>query len=193
MGIDDNERRMSLLAGGLAIVLAAIFTPHLMHNTWITDTAKLSKTRACVAPYQLVNHVCQYRHLVHPTYYLPQFVLILVGGLAILFFARIRKRVGVAFTSFLLGLAMGTAGLIYLFLGGWLLIRALRLQKYGDASFSGSSRLARESARTKRTERSSGRSSTRSRSGKSDVASKQVKAPPSPSKRYTPKQRPRKR
>ena len=133
MGIDNVERRVSLVAGAIALVLAAIISPHLFKNTWVTDTAKPSKSGSCPTGYHLVHAVCQHTYLTHPSTWLPQFLEILVVGLAILFFTWRRNRAGIAVASLLLGLALGVVGLVFLLLGGWLIIRALRLQRYGDA------------------------------------------------------------
>ena len=110
-------------------------------------------------------------------------------------FALLRKRVGVAFVGLFLGLAIGTIGLPFLMLGGWLVIRALRLQKYGDATFAGSSLRAREMAKAKKEGRSlapSTAKSAKSAKGAKTTAPSGPK-PPSASKRYTPKQRTRRR
>jgi hypothetical protein len=191
MGLDLVERRASYVAGALAMVLAAIISPHLFSNTWVTDTAKPSATNTCVHPYTLVNKVCTYRHLTHPSDWILQFLEIVILGLAVLAFAWWRKRAGVSVASLLMGLALGVVGLPFLFLGGWLVIRALRLQKYGDASFVGSSKAAREAAEQRRADKRAGVS----RSSRADVvdAKSTVVTPPAASKRYTPKQRPRRR
>jgi hypothetical protein len=194
MGLDKTERVVSLVAGAIAIILAGIISPHLLRDTWVTDTAKPNGAGACAAPFHLVNKVCEHRFLTHPSYWLPQFLMILIIALLIIAFAQMRKRVGVAFSALLLGLAIGATGAPFLLLGGWLVIRALRLQKYGDATFSGSSRLARERAKAKR----EGRDAAPATASKSARGSKAQSAPrtasaPVASKRYTPKNRPRKR
>jgi hypothetical protein len=203
MGIDRTERRVAFIAGGLALVLAALFTPHLYKNTWITETAKPVRGHTCAAPYHwnTVLKTCSHLRLTHPSDWLPQFILIVLMAAAIVVFAYLRKRVGVAFAGFFLGLALGTVGLPFLILGGWLLLRALRLQRYGDPSFFGSSRIARDQAQAKRagrepTPRRAGREpnprrTRRKESETAAVASRPVA--PSASKRYTPKRPPRKR
>ena len=191
MGLDLVERRASYVAGALAMVLAAIISPHLFSNTWVTDTAKPSTTNTCTAPYTLVNKVCTYHHLTHPSDWVLQFLEIFVLGLGVLFFAWRRKRAGVSVASLLMGLALGVIGLPFLFLGGWLVIRALRLQKYGDASFVGSSKAAREAADQRRADKRAG--VTRPKRGDVVDAKSTVVTPPAASKRYTPKQRPRRR
>jgi hypothetical protein len=194
MGLDKIEQRWSYLGGGIAMVLMLLLSPHLFKNTWVTDTAKATGAKHCAAlyHYNTLTALCQRTHLTHPSDWLPQFLEILIVGLCLIVFAWRRKRAGVAFAGLFLGLALGTVGLPFLFLGGWLVIRALRLQKYGDASFSGSSRQAREMAQERRQGRSTTARSPKKAKG-SKTALPALPAPPAPSKRYTPKQRTRRR
>jgi hypothetical protein len=184
MGLDNMERGISLFAGAIAMILAAVVSPHLFKNTLVTDTVKHVKGKACPAGYHLVVSLCEKTHLTHPSAWLPQFLEILIVGLFIIFFALRRKRAGVAVCGLLLGLALGSVGLPFLFVGGWLVIRAFRLQKYGDASFSGSSRRARELGQARKEGRAPATRRTRGAKGATATKSAPV---PAPSKRYTPK------
>jgi hypothetical protein len=192
MGMDNFERGVGLFAGVIAMVLSALYINRLRHDTNLIVTAPLTKSKHCTTQalklgYKMVHLFCEKTVLTTPAHWWPQFLLIFVVGLAIIGFSLWRKRVGVAVSGFLLGLALGVAGIVFLFLGGWLVIRAFRLQKYGDATFSGSGRAAREINMEKRAAKREGRE-PRSRSKKDDV----VIAPPKPveSKRYTPKKPP---
>jgi hypothetical protein len=189
MGMDNLERGISLFAGAIAMVLALVISPHLFKNTLITDTAKPSKTNTCTSGYHFVKatQLCVESHITHPSAWLLQFLEIVIIGLCIILFALRRKRAGVAVSGLLLGLALGSVGLPFLFVGGWLIVRALRLQKYGDPTFSGSSRRARETAKAKK----EGRVPAPIKEG-TGTSSKAV-APPTPSKRYTPKKQQRRR
>jgi hypothetical protein len=115
---------------------------------------------------------------------MPAFLALTIIGVFILIFAFMRKRSGVVVSCLLLGLYIGALsnGLLFVFVGGWLIIRAQRLSKYGDASFSGSSRKAKES--------STARKEGRTVSTTDEPTPKQI---PQASKRYTPKQRKRRR
>ncbi len=186
LGLDSLEQKIGYIGGFVAVALAAIISPHLFKNTLVTDTAKPTSAKKCPQNYHLLHNVCQYSHLTHPSDWLPQFLEILVLGAAVAFFSYRRKRAGVAASALLMGLALGTAGLPFLLIGGWLIVRAFRLQKYGDASFSGSSKRARAMAQERKAARASGRAPSPS----SDPS---TRAAPAPSKRYTPKQRPRRR
>jgi hypothetical protein len=193
MGLDHIERLISLIAGFVAVAMA-LALPFLIGKLY-TITAKPISAKKCAVGYKLVGNLCQ---LTRPTVvsdWILRFVMILVIGLLLVMFALLRKRVGVAFVGLFLGLAIGTIGLPFLMLGGWLVIRALRLQKYGDATFAGSSMRAREMAKAKKEGRAlapSTAKSAKSAKGAKNTAPSAPK-PPSASKRYTPKQRTRRR
>ncbi len=95
-----------------------------------------------------------------------------------------RKRTLVAFDLFLVGFAftlfVGLIGFAFIALGGWLMLRAWRLNKYGTTN---SKAIAREAAARprgrarKEAARSTSKTSTTSTTRK----------PPTASKRYTPK------
>jgi hypothetical protein len=188
MGLDKIEYGISLVGGAIAMFLALYLSPRLFKNTRITSTAKPLKDKACAAGYHLVNNssLCEKYITTHPSYWLPQFLEILVLALGIILFAWRRKRVGVTVCSLLIGLALGTLALPYLILGAWLIIRAFRLQRYGDATFAGSSKRARELGKAKREGRAT------AAPDKKPVASLPP-LPPAESKRYTPKKPPRRK
>jgi hypothetical protein len=194
LGLDNIERGVSLFAGAIAMILAAVEFPDLLHNRHIIETTKYVKGQACPTGYKHVITQCQKSVLVHPSYWLPQFLMIMIFGLGIIAFALLRKRVGVVTAALVLWLALSTAGLPFLFVGGWLIVRAFRLQKYGDASFSGSNRRAKEMNKERRASGSPAKSRSRSNTadGEATVVAGPI-TPPTASKRYTPKQKPRKR
>lgn len=193
MGMDTLERRFGFGGAGIALVLALFFIPHLIKNTTITVTAKPSKANVCAKGYHLVGTVCNKLEVTHPSYWLPQFFVFVIVGGAIAIFSYYRKRVGVIVGAFLLGLATGTAGIFFLALGGWLAVRAFRLNKYGDATFRGSNVIARQRAQERRASRGpraprgerAPRGARSSKSAKSTTAA--TSRTPVASKRYTPK------
>ncbi len=120
----------------------------------------------------------------------------LLGGVILILcaigFAAVwkRKRTLVAFDLFLVGFAftvfVGLIGFAFILLGGWLMLRAWRLNKYGTTN---SKAIAREAAaRPRGRERKEAARST-SKSSSSPAGRK----PPTASKRYTPKAPPRKK
>ncbi len=179
LGMDDLERKVGWVAAAVAVALAAIIAPHLLHNTIVTHHTARTAT-GCPANYHLVKGTCTWNEVTHPLDWLPQFLEILIlAGVIALFTAR-RRRAFVAGSALLLGLALGTAGFPFILVGGWYIVRAFRLQKYGDATFVGSSRRAREAADARRATR-------RSQRGSKGPVSPSRPAAPSASKRYTPK------
>ncbi len=99
------------------------------------------------------------------------------------------KRAGTIFGAVFVGLiaGLGVLGLPLILFGGWLLIRAHRLQKYGEANFVGSSRVARERAVAKREGKSL------PNQGSEISGAPAARRPAAPSKRYTPKKTARKK
>jgi hypothetical protein len=102
-----------------------------------------------------------------------------------------RKRTVVAFDFFLVGFAftlfIGLIGFAFILLGGWLMLRAWRLNKYGTTSARAIAQEAktRPRGRDRKAAASTGKKTTTSSSG--------ARKPPTASKRYTPKAPPRKK
>jgi hypothetical protein len=67
-------------------------------------------------------------------------------------------------------------------LGGWLFLRAWRLQRYGVAGFVASNQAARQQALERR-----GQRPAKGRAPSATSGDDTVRRPPSPNKRYTPK------
>lgn len=123
----------------------------------------------------------------------------LIGGVVLAFCVigfialRARKRTIVAFSFFVIGLALTLVllplGLGLVVLGGWLMLRAFRINKYGTPN---SKAVAREAAASR-----SSKGRERATTGKTTAkkASKATATPrgPSANKRYTPKSPPRKK
>ncbi len=105
------------------------------------------------------------------------------------------KRTLVTFSLFLIGfgftLFIGIIGFAFILLGGWLMLRAWRLNKYGSTSAKVVAREA-ASSRSERRERGSRRSKEPARATKT-TSSSGDRRPPTANKRYTPKAPPRKK
>jgi hypothetical protein len=114
-----------------------------------------------------------------------------------------RKRTLVTFSLFLVGfgftLFIGVAGFAFILLGGWLMLRAWRINKYGSTSAKVVAREAAANRKAGRDSRESGgkRSSTSSRReparATKTTSSSGERRPPTANKRYTPKAPPRKK
>ena len=188
-GMDPLERKLSLISVGLAVVISLIFGVNWINKAAWLSSQKFVKGKTC--PTAFPDHVKAYCGLVSAqSHWATQFLFVFVIGLVILFFALRRKRAGVACFACFLGIALGLYGVVFLFLGVWLIVRAFRLQRYGEASWSGSNKAAREMAQAKK----EGRAPARKASAAATPApTPGPVAPPTASKRYTPKQKPRKR
>jgi hypothetical protein len=101
-----------------------------------------------------------------------------------------RKRTLVAFDFFLVGFAftlfIGLIGFAFILLGGWLMLRAWRLNKYGTTN-------ARAIAQEAKTRPRGRERKAAASTGKKTSSPSAARKPPTASKRYTPKAPPRKK
>jgi hypothetical protein len=162
--LDPLERKWSLGALVLATVAGIAIPAYFIAENKVT---KAGKNSIAVAPdAKLLGGV----------------ILILCAiGFAALWK---QKRTLVAFTLFLVGFAftlfVGLVGFAFILLGGWLMLRAWRLSKYGTTN---SKAIAREAATRPR-----GRQRKEAAKSSSKTAtSPSSRKPPTASKRYTPK------
>ncbi len=165
MSLVHGEKVLSYATGAIAILFAIV-------EAVLAAVQKSAKTH--IAGYEL------------------NAALVAILGLTVVFFAWRSKRTGVIFGCALLFLVLGIGmGAVFLFSGGYLMIRALRLQRYGDASFSGSSKIARERAKA----RKEGRDPSTINATTIDATATTERPRPAPaaSSRYTPKKQQRRR
>jgi hypothetical protein len=177
-GLDAVEVKWTVL--GL-LILAVVPVAVFVYIASVHKTVKNGKTTLPVAPDALLLAGAA-------------LIFCVVGLIAL----RLRKRTLVAFMCMLGGLALTSyvlpLGLGLVVLGGWLMLRASRINRYGTAN---SKAVARQTST-----RSSGRggtgasskserSSTRSSKGSGKAAAGQ--RAPTANKRYTPKSPPRKK
>jgi hypothetical protein len=154
-----------------------------------------------IAVYIAINHTTtkagHHRVAVAPDAYL-------IGGLVLLFCVvglialRARRRTVVAFSFFIIGLALTIPllplGLGMVILGGWLMLRAFRINKYGTANAKAVAAEAAKRPRGRdRNSSSRAGTSSKTKSGAKASADPSVRRPPTASKRYTPKAPPRKK
>jgi hypothetical protein len=171
--LDDMERKWALGALILATVAGIAIPAYILATNKVT---KHGKNSIAVAPDAA-----------------------LLGG-AILLFCLIgfltvwkRKRTFLTFDLFLIGfgftLFVGLVGFVFILLGGWLMLRAWRLNRYGTTN---SKLVAREAAAQPRGRKSRQAAKTTATKGTGTTTSAERK-PPTASKRYTPKSPPRKK
>lgn len=190
LGLDQLERRISFVSVGAAFLLALVTVIEWARNVKSTTTVKPSTTNTCPSGFHLANKFCTEQIASTAGAWEVRLLFIVVIALCILYFTVRRKRAGVACFAIFLGFGpVYGAGLLFVLFGSWLILRAYRLQKYGEAGFASSNRVAKERGQARREGRSSKTSSTASAK---DVTTKAIPAPAA-SKRYTPKKPPRRR
>ena len=149
--IDDLERRLGYAASILASVISLItFIPFINDPAMtIQKTASPVKGHTCPTHYQytkLNGHFTCVAHVSYPrSHWVTELAVLLVFALAIFITTRIRRRAALAFTTFMTGVAMlsvvqSVLAFPFIFLGGWLLIRAWRVQRYGSPTAKGPNR-----------------------------------------------------
>ncbi len=150
MGIDPLERKITLFGVGIAFVMSLGSVYGWVKNSPTLLTSKKVAHQACAAGYHQVLTLCEKRIPGSKADWALQFGYIFVCAVLMLIFALRRSRTGVIFASLMLGLRLGMAGIVFLYVGIWLLIRAYRLQRFGDPSLFGSSRIQRQMNQAKK-------------------------------------------
>jgi hypothetical protein len=175
-GLDPQEVRWSFGAFVLATIAGVAIPAYIVGSNRIT---KAGKNSIAVAPDAW-----------------------LLGGAILLFcifgFVLLwkRRRSLMAFDLFLIGfgftLFIGLVGFVFILLGGWLLLRAWRLNKYGTTNSKQIAKLAAEARKSGKSGGGSTGTGTKSTKSKATYDPSDRK-PPVASKRYTPKSPPRKK
>ena len=198
---------------GVAI-LSFIFTlglnvPYLFGVSQYTTTQKPVNGH-CAKDFFLIKGQCSQTLIYHPIDYVPFLVTELILALAVLVTIRMKRRVPATFTSLLMGLVIASQPPIKSFIlgapfwiyGGWLLLRARRLQKFGTtdakliAGITAEIRAAKKDGTamppqiaTRQDLVNADKSSPRGggKPGKPGTGGAKAVDTPEPSKRYTPK------
>jgi hypothetical protein len=204
--IDPTERKVGLAASVMAAVLALVYTvPYMVAKISVVTTVKpVHKT--CTTHFTYVASSKSCNGPLPASHYVFYLVLWLVFAAAIYVTVRINRRAPMAFAIVLTGLAFGTVIIMlpYVVVGGWLLLRAYRTQKYGSptakAPLEGyvkpppkGSRAAGPAARAGAGGGAGPRNTTRRRRRGEPEPDPGARQPPAASKRYTPKAPPRKK
>ena len=187
LGLNQLEQRVSWAATVFAYALAGFTAILWARNQPTVTSAKTLSNGSCPKGFHFVHQVCEQIAYVSKGSWEFRFFFIMVVAIALSYFTWRQKRAGVATFAIFLGLGNGVFfGPLFLLLGVWLIMRAFRLQKYGDASFKGANRAAREQAAERRASRQGG-ARAKGRNRKDDTVSSTRTPPPTSSKRYTPK------
>jgi len=210
--LDPTERKIGNFAALFAALLTVLFTYKGVGNpkSAVPSPTKPGAHHSCGTGfvYSVVNGkgTC-----LGVEYNKSYWVLLLVVGLAfavaIYVATRSGRRAALGFAAVMTGLAydtkIGIFGIPFLFFGGWLLLRAYRVQKYGTVNAKEAAQRSAEQRAAKRggtavppgtsAKTGSGQAAAsaaprgRTKRGKADTTSPTGRTAPAPNKRYTPK------
>jgi hypothetical protein len=189
LGLDHREKRIGYIGAALGVAIALIATVPYVANPKTRVTIPTTAPKTCAKPfvYQAAAKNCLGAY--PRSHWVDELVLLLALAVAIFITVRIGRRGPLGFVALMTGLAFeGEAGFLlgipFIAGGGWLLIRAWRVQRYGSPTATRATTTADTAAppgRSERPARARAKSKTPERSG------------PTASKRYTPKNPKRKR
>ena len=192
--LDTTERKWGFGASAFVLALSCLLIPSLLRTTSSVTKEKLNQTACIINHYTWIPKTksCELIHLYHPSDFALEFVLLVVIGSVLLFAVWRSMRALTIFTSIFVGLAALFVGIVIVgFLamgyGFWLLTRSWRLQRFGAKD----SRTVRKVSMERSEERREAKREARQSGSRSTPAT--IKSGPTPSKRYTPKSKPRRR
>jgi hypothetical protein len=206
--IDPTERKLGYAAAALAGVIALItFVPFIDNPALqVHRSAKPTHGTTCPAGgyhYQKSSHTCIANLTYSRSHWIIELAILLVFALAVYATTRIARRAALAFTTLMTGLALMTEvtpvlAFPFIFLGGWLMIRAWRVQRYGSPTAKNAAGASTTKSGTKSgtgSARPSGRTNGARPAPRNRRNAKTPSGPvkPTASKRYTPKTPPRRK
>jgi hypothetical protein len=182
--IDPLETKIGYLAAALVAIIGLIaFLPYVddPHKSITQSLKRAGKTCPSGFKATIVKgvHDCTGPVVYSRSHWLVEMLVLLFFAAFIFAAVRIGRRSALAFATLLAGLAVeGTTGsiigLAFVGAGGWMILRAWRVQRYGSTS-------AKNAATT------AGSRPVRKKRGASTDTSSNTPAPPQANKRYTPK------
>ncbi len=194
VGLDPLERKIGLLGAGLAALIAVTTTLPFVLNPKTAVNQSLAPVKAHICSnkaftYDKATNKCNGKVVYSLAHWEFALVLLLLFALALFVTVRIGRRAPVGFTALMTGLAyetqVGVLGLPFIAAGGWLLIRAFRVQRYGSPTATKANPTGERRPPPTRTERPT-RQKQKKKKGSAPTG-------PAPNKRYTPKTPQRKR
>jgi len=186
LSLDPLERKIGLLGAALAALLAMITTLPYVANPK-TKVTVAAKGRVCPVDFHYQSAAKNCLGAYARSHWVFEFGVLILFAAALFVTVRIGRRGAAGFTALMAGLAfeteVGILGLPFIAAGGWLLIRAWRVQRYGSPTATKANPSGERRAPPPRAERP-----TREKRTKTTQ-----KRGPVPSKRYTPKSSKRRR
>ncbi len=181
--IDPLETKIGYLAAALAAIIGLIaFLPYVddPHKSITQSLKRAGKTCPSGFKATIVKgvHDCTGPVVYSRSHWLIEMLVVLFFAAFIFVAVRIGRRSALAFATLIAGLAIeGTTGsiigLAFVVAGGWMILRAWRVQKYGSPTAKNAAKGAAARPPRKKRGESADTSST--------------PAPPQANKRYTPK------
>lgn len=179
--VDPTERRYGIVAAVLSLVVGLFISFAVQLGLYPQHTKPTGKPPAC--PYGYVDQAAgkAFDCLLntHTAVDWTRFAFMLILSAAILASVFMRRRSILAATTLLAGMAYGLLGLPFIALGGWLLVRAWRVQRFGTLN-------AREAASVARERRGQPRERRERGKAVEPPTSDGPRRPTTASKRYTP-------
>ncbi len=185
--LDPKERQWGFIGAALAAVIALVEDIPYVLNPSKPVKLPPGSHHSCTTgfTYHKVGNVCE--AIYDRAHWEFELGLLLAFALAIFITVRVGRRSPVGFTLLMAGLAfeaeVGILGIPFIFGGGWLLVRAWRVQRYGSPTGTKANPTGERRPPPTRPERA-----TRSRKSKEPE-----RKTPAASKRYTPKSSRKKR
>jgi hypothetical protein len=192
--IDDKERKWGLSAAVLAAAVAVLAElPGVLHpkTTHASVSTKPVGTHCAGDFYDATTKACYTLHA--RSFWVWTMTVLLLFALTLFIAVQLRRRSALGFAALMNGLAFETTtgspilGLPFIVFGGWLLIRAWRVQQYGSPTATKRTMAGAPPPRPTRPVRA-----PRERKRKIETTTN-GRARPEASKRYTPKTPTRKR
>jgi hypothetical protein len=186
LGLDPLERKIGLYGALLAALIAVTTQIGGVINPTkpVSQTLAATKAHTCTNKaftYDKATGKCNGQVVYSLEHWLFALILLLAFAAALFVTVRIGRRGAMGFTALMTGFAfetqVGILGFPFIAAGGWLLIRAWRVQKYGSPTATKTRPAGDKPTPAARTDRP-----VRKKKSKGPVATG-----PAPNKRYTPK------
>jgi hypothetical protein len=187
--LNRTEQRLGYIAAGLAVLMGGLATL-IFPRTRVTSEKPVKGV--CPSNYSLVKGTCE---AVISNQVVAITIVTMVFAVAIFVAVRIRRRTPAVFASLITGVAFMSfsieVGAPFLIYGGWLLLRARRIQKYGTTDAKTVAGLAGEERAARKAGQPSPAAQRQAKEATSSTAPATTAKPsagaPDPSGRYTPK------
>ena len=183
--LNKVEQRLGYFAAAIAVLLGGLATLIFPRNR-VKSQAPVHNT--CPAGYSLVKGQCQ---TIYSNNVVLVSIIVVIFAVAIFACVRMRRRTPTIFTVMLTGIAFisfsAAIGIPFVIYGGWLLLRARRIQKFGTTDAKVTAKAAAEERAARKAGQPSPRATRDAQPTSNGTSTKSTASAPDPSGRYTPK------